>query len=98
MLKVLIISNKELALLIPEINNIKSEIERLKNEEFELKNTVDTFSTKKEEIHQDIINKQEELLVLNSELENLSKTKEEELLKIKSGLENEIDLLHKRKR
>lgn len=91
----LIISNKELALLIPEINNIKSEIERLKNEEFELKNTVDTFSTKKEEIHQDIINKQEELLVLNSELENLSKTKEEELLKIKSGLENEIDLLHK---
>jgi len=81
-----IISNKELALLIPEINNIKSEIERLQNEEFELKTAV-------EEIQQDILQKQEKLEILNSELDNLSKTKEEELLKIKSELENEITLL-----
>lgn len=92
-----IISNKELALLIPEINNIKSEIERLQNEEFELKNAVDTFSTKNEEIQQNIIQKQVKLDLLNIELENLSKTKEEELLKIKSGLENEITLLQEEK-
>lgn len=90
-----IISNKELALLIPEINNIKSEIERLQNEEFELKTAVDTISSRKEEIQQDILQKQEKLEILNSELDNLSKTKEEELLKIKSGLENEITLLQK---
>ena len=92
-----IISNKELALLIPEINNIKSEIERLQNEEFELKSAVDTFSTKNEDIQQNIIQKQVKLDLLKIELENLSKTKEEELLKIKSGLENEITLLQEEK-
>ena len=90
-----IISNKELALLIPEVNNIKSEIERLQNEEFELKTAVDTISSRKEEIQQDILQKQEKLEILNSEFDNLSKTKEEELLKIKSELENEIALLQK---
>jgi len=54
-----IFSEKELALLIPEINNIKNEIERLQTEEFELKNHVETFSTKKEEIQQDILQNQE---------------------------------------
>ncbi|MFD1769822.1 hypothetical protein [Sphingobacterium suaedae] len=92
-----IFSEKELALLIPEINNIKNEIERLQTEEFELKNHVETFSTKKEEIQQDILQNQEKLDLLKSELENLSKTKEEELLKIKSGLENDISALRSEK-
>lgn len=92
-----IVSNKELAVLIPEIKNIKSEIERLQNEEFELKTVVDIFSTRKEEIQQDILQQQEKLDLLKLELENLSKTKEEELLKIKSGLETEIALLRDEK-
>ena len=94
----IIISNKELAILIPEINNIKSEIERLQNDEFELKNNLEKSLTRKDEIQQDILQKQEKLDLLNSELENLSKTKEEELLKIKSGLENEILTLQDEKK
>jgi len=94
----IIISNKELAILIPEINNIKSEIERLQNDEFELKNNLEKSLTRKDEIQQDILQKQEKLDLLNSELENLSKTKEEELLKIKSGLENEIVTLQDEKK
>ncbi|ANI89010.1 hypothetical protein A9P82_06705 [Arachidicoccus ginsenosidimutans] len=92
-----IFSNKELALLIPEIHNIKIEIERLQNEEFELKSNVETFSTRKDIIQQELHQKQEELQKVSSELENLNKTKEEELLKIKSGLENDITVLQNEK-
>ena len=94
----LVLSNKELALLIPEIKNIKSEIERLQNEEFELKRNVETFSTRKDTIQQELNQKQEDLQKVSLELENLSKTKEEELLKIKSGLENEILTLRDEKK
>lgn len=83
-------SNKEIATLIPETIGIKSEIERLQNEEAELKNSVETISTRKDDIQQEISQNQGQLNSLRIELENLSKTKEEELLKIKSGLENEI--------
>lgn len=93
----LIISNKELALLIPELNNIESEIERLQNEEFDLKNNVELISSKKDEIQQELVQKQEKLELLGSELRNLSKTKEEELLKIKSDIEKEITLLQNNK-
>jgi len=93
----LVLSNKELALLIPEINNIKSEIERLQNEEFELKINVEKFSTRKDIIQQEIDQRQEELQKISSELENLKKTKEEELLKIKLDLESEITLLKEKK-
>lgn len=92
-----IISNKELALVIPEINNIKSEIERLQNEEFDLKNNLEKSLTRKDEIQQDLLQKQDKLDLLKQELENLSKTKEEELLKIKSGLENDITTLQNEK-
>ena len=94
----LVLSNKELALLIPEIKNIKSEIERLQNEEFELKRNVETFSTRKDTIQQELNQKQEDLQKVSLELENLSKTKEEELLKIKSGLENKIITLQDEKK
>ncbi|EKB03394.1 MULTISPECIES: hypothetical protein [Myroides] len=94
----IIISNKELAHVIPEINNIKSEIESLQNEKFELKNNLEKSLTRKDEIQQDIFQKQEKLDLLNSELENLSKTKEDELLKIKSGLESDITTLEDEKK
>ncbi len=86
----IIISDKELAVVIPELQNIRTEIERLQNEEFELKRNVETFSGRKDQIQQETLQKQEKLDLLRLELENLSKTKEEELLKIKSELENDI--------
>jgi len=92
-----IISNKELALLIPEIKNVKSEIDSLRNEKFSIKNEIDRLSTRKDEINQDINEKTEKLHSLNSDLENLSKTKEEELRKIKSELETNIGTLQAQK-
>src|SRR5690606_28764511 len=93
----IIVSNKELALLIPEIKNIKQEIENLQNKEFELKSSVDEYSLRKDQIQQDIIVKKEELEKLNLEVENITKIKEEELSKIKSELENEINKLKEEK-
>ena len=95
--KNIVVSDKELALIIPELTGIKSKLESLQSEEFELRNKVQIVSKRNEEIQQEISEKQVRLDQLNSELENLSKTKEEELLKIKSELETDIAVLQAEK-
>jgi energy-coupling factor transporter ATP-binding protein EcfA2 len=92
-----LISNIELAALIPELSTLKQEIEKLQNDESELKRSLEIISSKEEILRQEMIYKQESLDLLKIEFENLSKTKEEELLKIKLDLENEILELKKEK-
>lgn len=89
----IVMSNKELAVLIPEISSLKNDIEELKNSESELRTDVEKISNRKDLIQQEILLEQTRLETLNTELENLSKTKEEESLKIRSGLESEIEEL-----
>jgi hypothetical protein len=91
--KDILTSNKELAIAIPKIQSVKEKIEILKNQELELNNNIENFSSQKEEIEKEFLKKQEQLQKLNEELKDLQETKRKELSKEKSELEGKIDEL-----
>lgn len=90
-------SNKELGEFIPEIKSIQDEIEKLKSDEYEIKNSLEKLTEKKENIQSDFEEKLAEIEKIKIELNNLNKTKEEELKKIQSDLNDEINRLNELK-
>lgn len=92
-----ILSEKELAEFIPEVESIKKEIESSKEKKLNISKDVEELLKRHKLIADKILLQKEEELKLNTQLENLSKTKKDELLKLKVDLEEEIERLENKK-
>jgi energy-coupling factor transporter ATP-binding protein EcfA2 len=92
-----LLQNLNIAKILPEIPEIKKELEVLEQKKLELKNDIEITEEKKNTLSLEIEKIKKDKDVLNDELVNLSKIKEEELKKTKSDLDLIVSELEERK-
>lgn len=92
-----LISDRELALLIPEVQNVKNEIEILNEEVLKIKVEISEKSSSLNQIDLTISEKQEEIGDLDNKKADLDKFLNEESQKVIDKLKNEIQALETQK-
>ncbi len=90
-------SDYELNKFLPEVGQIKEDIENLKNKKFDIENDYKRLSNQNQELISEIGSSKEELLKLKEQIDNIDKTKKEAIEKIKSELESEVNSLEEQK-
>jgi len=86
-------SDYKLLEFLPQVDQIKEDIEKLENHKFNLEQEKDNLRGIKEQLDIEIKESKDNLEELRIQIENSVKTKDEELKKVNSALEKEVNKL-----
>lgn len=90
-------SDYKLLEFLPQVNQIKNEIENIETHKFNLEQEKETLLNSKEQLEIEIKDAKDNLEKLKEQIQNSVRTKEEELSKVSSDLEGKVNKLISKK-